>query len=235
MLKFFRTICANGDPAERKGRFWIYALAEFALVVLGLVLVLQIENWNQNRQDRKLEHILLEEMQTNLRNDLKDANLNVRYHQRYLQSNEIVLDYLDGKFPYHDSLEYHFGHIVGATLFEENTSAYQSLKSIGIDLISNDSLRQKMTYLYEARYDYIHSIGDAVLLTNNSQVTVQIAKHLYSIEHMQSARPLDPLALKKDNEFRTVIMLNISLIGYQLYSYNVAIPLMEDIIENIEI
>lgn len=108
MFKFIRQISRNHTEPETSTRFWILVLGEFVLVVLGLFLALQIENWNQNRQDRKLEQILLRDMKNSLTIDLRDANWNYRYLDGFKRSNEVVLSYLDGEIPYHDSLKYHF-------------------------------------------------------------------------------------------------------------------------------
>ena len=79
MFKFIRQISRNHTEPQASTRFWILGLGEFVLVVLGLFLALQIENWNQNRQDRKLEQILLRDMKNSLTNDLRDARWNYRY------------------------------------------------------------------------------------------------------------------------------------------------------------
>ena len=40
-------IFKSRDPDNRRSIFWMEALAEFVLVVVGILLALQIENWNQ--------------------------------------------------------------------------------------------------------------------------------------------------------------------------------------------
>jgi hypothetical protein len=223
------------NKQERKNTFWLYTLGELVLVVLGILIALQIENWNQERQDRKLEKILLNEMLVNLRSDLRDANSNYTYNEDFKRSNEIVLSYLDGQFPYDDSLEYHFGHLNGGTVFDENTSTYESLKSIGIDLIRTDSLRRKITYLYEARYDYIRTIAEAAYQNNNMHLVPAIRDHLYVEIPLEKARPLDPTAIRESSSFRLAILNNIMILEYQQHSYSLAIRLMEELMNNIEL
>ena len=48
MLKFlFNKKARNNKKQDRT--FWIYALGEFALVFMGIVITLQVDNWNQHR------------------------------------------------------------------------------------------------------------------------------------------------------------------------------------------
>ena len=70
MLRFL--FKSKRDDVSPERRFWIYASGEFLLIFLGILIALQVDNWNQNRQERKLERILLSEMLDNLQQDLND-------------------------------------------------------------------------------------------------------------------------------------------------------------------
>ena len=67
MIKFFRKIRQNllmenktGKPASRTGRYFKYAIGEIILVVIGILIALQINNWNENRKNQiALPFILL--------------------------------------------------------------------------------------------------------------------------------------------------------------------------------
>ena len=114
-------------------------MGEIALVVIGILIALQIENWNQNRQVRKLESVLLNELLLNLNTDYEDIRFNINALNIVLSSSEIVLSQLEEKSPYNDSLEYHFGELTKATIFNKNLSAFESIKSIGLDIIKNNT------------------------------------------------------------------------------------------------
>ncbi|MCP9198595.1 DUF6090 family protein [Gramella sp. GC03-9] len=70
MIKFFRNIRRRLLRENRFTRYLIYAVGEIILVVIGILIALQINNWNENQQDRKLERGLMTDMITDLRNDL---------------------------------------------------------------------------------------------------------------------------------------------------------------------
>lgn len=50
MLKFFRRIRQNLLAENKTGKYLKYAIGEIILVVIGILIALQINNWNENRK-----------------------------------------------------------------------------------------------------------------------------------------------------------------------------------------
>ncbi|MGW8315462.1 MAG: DUF6090 family protein [Bacteroidales bacterium] len=209
----------NGkDPGQQGNSFWMEAIAEFVLVVVGILLALQIENWNQDRKDRKLERTLLEEMHSNLQSDLNDVQYNLKTEQNNLESTRIIMNYLNSDIPYHDSLSGHFARMTEGTIFIANTSAFQSLESIGIDLVRNDSLRQQITFLYSATYSYLRKLEDVYNQSTLMDLEHQLAKLVRPVSRQRSV-PLDPNEIKMSNEFYSALFENARILGYQVNGY----------------
>ncbi len=59
MIKFFRKIRFNLMSENKTGKYFKYAIGEIVLVVLGILIALQINNWNEQRKQRKLEESTL--------------------------------------------------------------------------------------------------------------------------------------------------------------------------------
>lgn len=121
-------------------------------MVIGILIALQINNWNENNKSEKLERKYLNEIKQNLTFDLKDIQFNINFNESRLMSNEIILQYLNREISYSDSLKFHFGNLIFSTRTLPNMSTYESLKSRGVELIKNDSLRKKITTLYSFSY-----------------------------------------------------------------------------------
>jgi hypothetical protein len=66
MIKFFRHIRRSLINQNQMGRYLKYAIGEIILVMIGILLALQVNNWNTNRLNIKLEKNTL----NNLRSDL---------------------------------------------------------------------------------------------------------------------------------------------------------------------
>jgi len=214
--------------------FWIYALGEFALVFLGILIALQVDNWNQDRRVRKLETVMLGELLVNLKSDLDDVNSNIDIQTSSLASAQITLDFIDGDGPWHDSLSTHFGNLSDATIFYENISSYESLKSLGIDLISNDSIRQQITHLYAVSYELMATLEERALTHTYETMNASIAQHLYMVDILSSYIPLDVSRLRESNEFRHNQLIFLAFSALQLGTYNNIKDELLNLIELIE-
>ena len=67
MIKFFRKIRQNLLMENKTGKYFKYAIGEIVLVVIGILIALQINNWNENRIENK-------EVKTYLNNLILDLN-----------------------------------------------------------------------------------------------------------------------------------------------------------------
>ncbi|WP_211356669.1 DUF6090 family protein [Polaribacter glomeratus] len=66
MIKFFRrirkTILTENLPEAQKkttGKYFKYAIGEIVLVVIGILIALQINNWNELQKNKKQELVIL--------------------------------------------------------------------------------------------------------------------------------------------------------------------------------
>ena len=50
MLKFFRSIRRQLLNENKTGKYFRYAIGEILLVVIGILIALQINNWNEGRK-----------------------------------------------------------------------------------------------------------------------------------------------------------------------------------------
>jgi len=78
---------------------------------------------------------------------LKDIQFNINFNERKLKSNQIILRYLNKEINYSDLLKFHFRNLIFTTRKLPNNSAYENLKSKGLEIISNDSLRLQVKNL----------------------------------------------------------------------------------------
>ena len=66
MLTFLRKIRRSLVDSGSTGKYLMYAFGEIALVVIGILIALQVNNWNEERKFRVLEVELLQEYQEEL-------------------------------------------------------------------------------------------------------------------------------------------------------------------------
>lgn len=220
MIRFFRSIRQSLLAQGRITRYFTYAVGEIVLVVVGILIALQVNNWNAERKSRIQERALLREMHGNLSKDLDDCRYNLRFNEQLRRSNLAVLRQLTERIPFSDTLRLHYANIWGSTILTTNTSAYDNLKSIGFDLISNDSLRRSITQLYSERYEYLEQLEmdmDGSIQIN--QVTPVISAKVILDTVFVSGRPVDELALMDDHAFQGMLRLNVVMRDFMLNRY----------------
>ncbi|MFK7758244.1 MAG: DUF6090 family protein, partial [Flavobacteriales bacterium] len=72
MIKFFRKIRQSLLREGKVSRYLLYALGEIVLVVIGILIALQINNWNHEHKERHQEVKLYENLLESLTADSID-------------------------------------------------------------------------------------------------------------------------------------------------------------------
>ncbi len=180
MIKFFRRIRQRLLTENKFSKYILYAIGEILLVVIGILIALQVNNWNENRTLAKKEITNLKEIRKNLKSDLKNQLIpGTVYYQRSLDSYDILLSnfYNSSQSIPEDSIRGLYFKMTLPWKLVFNTVAFDKLSSIGIDLISNDTIRENISQLYGYKYKIIlnyHNITvtefreDFVPLLNNN-------------------------------------------------------------------
>ncbi|WCO02215.1 DUF6090 family protein [Psychroserpens ponticola] len=133
---------------NKTGKYFKYAIGEIILVVIGILIALQINNWNEHKKQKEKERQVLTEIISDLDYTLFDLDrvLNTRTNNlnRTINSIKTIIDVLETDNTYHDSLAYHFRAVNAYDEIDFKTSGYQSLVSIGTDLIEDPQLRSEI-------------------------------------------------------------------------------------------
>jgi hypothetical protein len=158
---------------NKTGKYLKYAIGEIVLVVIGILIALQINTWNENKKKTVLEIKHLKELKSDIVETLKDVNKDVKYQNKNIQSILYLQDFFFNKIPYHDSLSYHFYRTIEDSQLYPKTAALESIKSIGLDIISNDSLRLGVTGFFQIQ------IKDAVDMGRISQGSINNISKLW--------------------------------------------------------
>ena len=95
MLNFFRRIRRNLANQNKFLQYSRYAFGEIVLVVIGILIALQINNWNENRKDSRAETNLLMGLQNEFKINLEEIDISIELNQKnipvYISDNDTVL------------------------------------------------------------------------------------------------------------------------------------------------
>ena len=120
-----------------------YAIGEIILVVIGILIALQINNWNDHRKSDLRKNALLKALRTEFNLNLKQLEEVISYDQRVIKSTGRILHLPsdDPVLQFTDSLRVLLQNTSWLWTFDPQNGALRSGMSSGdIHLIQNDSL-----------------------------------------------------------------------------------------------
>ena len=149
MLHIFRRIRHNLLTRNRFTKYLLYALGEIVLVVIGILIALQINNWNESLQEQEIYSSYL----IRLRSDIELIQVTVRqkrvWEAKLIDLAQYQLDVLTGEVNSPDPLKLAMSIEFTASVnrYEISSPTYKELNSTGrLALIENDSIRDFLSY-----------------------------------------------------------------------------------------
>lgn len=160
MIKFFRQIRQNLLMENKTGKYFKYAIGEIILVVIGILLALQINNWNDVRKNQNYEQEILYLISQNLTNDSIALSKELFKSKEANELTNRLIKQVALK-NYSDSLNFWMGKIISFERFKSQSSAFEVLKSKGIETVSNNDLQLALiSYYDEMLYNVYQSLND---------------------------------------------------------------------------
>jgi len=176
MLRFFRQIRQRLLTDNKFSKYLLYAVGEILLVVIGILIALQVDNWNEDRQEADKIKAQLTSLLRDLREDRGGLEQLRSFHSfrvhaayylldQYNGTEKIVLypetgplpkldeeGLFGGKIP--DSYDKDFvvrafSWLVRSNFINPNTVAIEEFKSTGLfALFENDEIKNRITRYY---------------------------------------------------------------------------------------
>ena len=172
MIRIFRNIRQQLVAENKVMAYLRYAIGEIILVVIGILIALQVNNWNEKRKDANFENEILSLIDQNLKQDsvslsfeLSNTKLAINLTDRLLK--QVALNH------FNDSLNYWMGKIICFERFRSQSSAYEMLKAKGLENISDKTLQMNLiSYYDESLYRVYQSLNDVELSFNKDWTPV---------------------------------------------------------------
>jgi hypothetical protein len=139
---------------------WADVALETFSVFLGITLAFFVSEWSENRKNRETEKKLLHEIHKALTDDIKDMEENAGGHERGIQACKYMKRFLRSDTVSRDSMNLYAFIVTRTFMSIGNSSVYDNLKAEGLDLIRNDSLRNKLIKLYGFQYQILEKLEE---------------------------------------------------------------------------
>jgi hypothetical protein len=152
MLKFFQKIRRRLLADGNLKRYLIYAVGEIILIVTGILLALQINNWNEANKSNRKEQIFLQKLHEELISNASILKKDIAYNEQMIDRIEYILQHFHNDLTCSDS----FAHLLPMMTWTYQltlvSSAFESLKSSGFDIIKSNQLKLKIIALFDHEY-----------------------------------------------------------------------------------
>lgn len=152
MIKFFRKIRQQLLSENNISKYLFYAIGEIVLVVIGILIALQINNWNEDKKEIRKSFDIMREIRENLEYNNEQFKLEIKEEESVIHSIDIVRENLKFNKGYHDSLAFHFLNVAYWPGSIMKSSGYETLKSQGVEIIRSTTLRKSIIDLYQGTY-----------------------------------------------------------------------------------
>jgi len=224
-----------------KKQIFLYFI-EIIIIIIGILIAFYLTKYGEQLNRNQNEKDVINQIYFELQDNLKDLEQDFVVHKTGLFSNVRVIKFFDNRETLTDSLIMDFYWMTRDEYIFANTSGYENLKSFGINLIKDDSLRNLITLVYNHDFPRLSKgntlnpdINDYLtpFFKNNFSVNRDNSK-IYTLTFNDSLQitypreialgvkqtigyiPLDKKELLKNEEFRFLIAKSLE---YRMYKY----------------
>ena len=189
--------------------------AEYLIVVLGVLTAVAMNAWWGERSDRAQEQQILAQILDDVRqnhDELTRDDFPGLERQHVAQGSIVATLYGAGPVD-EDALLERFASVINSgSRFYPQTAAYESLKSTGVDLIEDDSLRIEITDLFERWLKRVEIAEDDLWNTYDRDFDPYIMEHFLGVDSMATAEgtrrsvaPRDLAGVRADPAFKLIL------------------------------
>lgn len=203
MIKFFRNIRKTMIKENKVTKYLLYAIGEIVLVVIGILIALGINNWNENRKSLNQEHKILISLKADFLESKERLLESMKMQKNAIRKSSELIKIFEGKIlrPINDSILDYMGYGAYAWYREELlTGAYEALINSGnSELIRNEELTKMLAEFFSIVKSGFEDQENSMNLLNNMQdIMAPVDAHL-KLPKLRNRIGLDTISnLKED-------------------------------------
>ena len=252
MLRFFRHIRQRlftdnpPDQASRAGKFskyLLYAIGEILLVVIGILIAFQVDNWNENTHLKSAEQKALNNLHLDFEYNLSELKVVVEHNNRNLEACMKILNYTGRRYSTTFNIDSVLGEVAySQKYFPQNGFLLDLINSGNLGLFENDRLRNRLSLWLpsletlknrEAVCGEFDTHLIRYIFKNGSWLNADIAdtdEIVRSLEFPESGFDMDNRELLKSPEFENMIENQIVFLAILLEELQNCLALNKEIL-----
>ncbi len=158
MIKFFRNIRYGLMERNKTGKYLKYALGEIVLVVIGILIALSINNWNEDQKNKALEKYMLENLVENLEQNCDRLKGRIHSISMYRKSGSVIISAIENNLTNADSIEDYFHlALMNTSDLQLSDIGYTVIKNNGLEIIRNQSLKKEIMVFFEETQPHLQT------------------------------------------------------------------------------
>ena len=177
MPSFFKNIRRKLAFENKTVAYLRYALGEILLVVIGILIALQVNNWNEARKNRLQARVYEQQLYKEFISDSLSLNRSIALNQSKIADEDFVLKYIQTKPIVMDTNHFVVKALVAgrSVTFQPYLPTYDELVSTGeVGIISNKELMDRIRR-YVRRLNGLKSFSE----TDNQEFKKTYSQLLY--------------------------------------------------------
>lgn len=218
MIQFFRRFRQKLLAENQIGKYLLYAIGEIVLVVIGILIALQINNFSEHQKERKQEIALLTKLSSEVKLDILQIENNTRLSTERLNRLDSLIRLLKApesidKFSF---IEQSFEFVIDQ-YFKSNSGIFDEALSSGkMSYIQNETLRQNIfNYYRNAKETYTDGTTRQItdefitpLLVENAYLNLEgFAMLGINAKDISNLENLDLSKLSKNRDYWKMVLL----------------------------
>ena len=160
MIKFFRKIRERLLIENKFSKYVIYAIGEIVLVVIGILIALQINNWNENKKQEQRAIIYANKIINDIETDLKNVDSLVVVGQRNVKAIEKYFNYFENQDPVDisaliDSCSHVIKDAMRKYRYTPNNHTFKDMQASGNSTLLSEDQKQALVALSNTQDFYL--------------------------------------------------------------------------------
>ena len=181
MIKFFRKIRQRLLTENKFSKYLLYAVGEIVLVVIGILIALQINNWNELQKNEKIEAVFLQDFRGDLETDIKTLQAAILENNERIVAADSIFSILSIKNDLTnraliDFASYNTSLTSESYFIPEKSAIRQFESSNGGSIISSKELKDKLFRYYALNERVEQNMEKSIQLYQHNYITRGIAE-----------------------------------------------------------
>lgn len=234
MLNFLRNLRRDVGTGNLFYRYMLYAVGEILLVVIGILIALQVNNWNEKKINQRAIHAALQEVRQDLILDTLQLNKTIEIRSEDLKAQSRVIQVLEQKQTFNDQTYRDLGRVMLQRQTKLLTNGYDLVQELGVSNLNNREIRNVLVEYYEWSLAWIEKeIADDTFEFESTWLPY-VRQNFKEWEFNETGIPKNDLEISEDSYLLISLKINLENLNMTLKSHQYALKTAKTLIRMID-